>query len=177
MKKIIIFLMLTVFMQAGNVFAAQPTFLQYFFSVKKVLPDTKTIGIFLPESEFADQKAKIAKASKLTGIKSKIFLIDDMKSIGQSIQSLSGLDLLLVYDSPLLMKKTSRMFILSKCKAKNIPIITASEKYSKSGAFLGLLKGEKGHTKMVLNLKLTPQLASLFTEDYLKKTGIKEQIK
>ncbi len=176
MKKTTLILVIFVFALVGNVFAGQPTFLQYFFSIKKVLPDTKTVGVFLPESEFSAQKNKIAQASQRAGIKTKLFLINDMKSIGKNMQKLSGIDILLVYNTPLMMKKASRMFILSKCKDKNIPIITSSEKYSKSGALLGLLKGENGRSKIVLNLKHSPKLASVFTDDYVKKAGISERI-
>ncbi len=176
MRKATILLAVFVMAQVGNVFAGQPTFLQYFFSIKKVLPDTKIVGVFLPESEYSAQKNKIALASQRSGIKSKVFLINDMKSIGKSMQELSGIDILLVYNNPLMMKKASRMFILSKCKDKSIPIITSSEKYSKSGALLGLLKGDDGHSKIVLNLKHSPKLASVFTDDYVKKAGIAERI-
>jgi len=173
LTKILFFILLVGFTIAN---AAQPTFLQYFFSIKKVLPDTKQVGVFLPESEFSVQKEKIAMASKRSGIKVKVFLISDMKSIGENMKSINGIDILLVYENPLLMEKSSRMFILSKCKDKKIPLITASEKYSKFGALLGLLKDENGHSKIVLNLKYSPNLAAIFTDEYVKKTGIAKRI-
>ncbi len=176
MKKTTFFLVALVLTQLGNVFAQQPTFLQYFFSIKKVLPETKKVGVFIPESEFSVQKNKIAQASQRAGIKTKVFLIQDLKSIGKNIQNLSDIDILLIYNTPILMKKTSRMFIISKCKDKHIPIITSSEEYSKFGALLGLIKGEDGHSKILLNLKLNPNLASVFTDDYVKKTGIFKRI-
>jgi len=171
--KLIVFLIMFV---SVNVYAGEPTFMQYFYSVKQILPETKEIGVFITEDQFNEQKDKLNRAAQRTGVKAQIFLVSDMKSIGKNIKNIGGIDILLISQAEVLMSKSSRLFILSKCKDKKIPIISASEEYSRSGALVGLLEGDDGKSKIVLNVKHSPYLASRFTDEFNKKAGIKELI-
>ncbi len=163
------------FIQFG--FAKEPSFLQYFYSVKNILPETKNIALFIPQSIFEAQEIKIRRAAKQMGIKAKVFLISDTRSIGKSMKELKDVDILLVYNAPVLVKKNSRLFVLSKCKDKKITIISSSRDYMDSGAFIYIGKDENKKTKIVLNLKQTDYLAARFTDESTKKMGIAQLIR
>ena len=111
------------------------------------------------------------------GMKTKVFLISDARSIGKSIKELKDVDVLLVYNSPVLVNKKSRLFVLSKCKDRKIPIISSSEEYAASGAFIHLGKDENKKTKIVINLKQSTYLAARFTDESTKKMGIAKLIR
>ncbi len=168
-------IMLFILFQIG--FAKEPSFLQYFFTVKNVLPETKNIGIFISEKQYKAQEKQIKRASAQTGIKALVFIIADARSIGKSIKELNSSDALVVCNSPILEKKSSRIFILSKTKDKKIPVITASKEYSDSGALLCLGKDENHRTQIILNLKQTDYLASKFTDESVQKLGISKIIR
>ncbi len=162
-------ILLLVFLLAHFASAKEPTFLQYFFSIKKVLPSAKTVALFIPGDVYQAQQQKIARAAKQSNLKVEVFQVSDTRSIGQQMKLLKEVDILLVYNTPLLTQKSSIMFILSKSKDKQIPVISASQDYVKSGALIGLLHDENNRTELVLNLKHTPYLASHFTDDVLQK--------
>lgn len=173
MRTILLILMLGL---ANILSAKEPTFLQYLYSAKQALPETEQVGIFITQSHYDAQKEDISKACKRTNLRAKVFVVSDMKSIGKNMKEIAGMDILLITQADVLNENASRLFILSKSKDKKIPLITSSDAYSKSGALLGLLPGEDGHSRMVLNVKHTPYLAARFTEEYNKKAGIKETI-
>ena len=91
--KLIVFLLMFV---SVNVYAGEPTFMQYFYSVKQILPETKEIGVFITEEQFNEQKDKLNRAAQRTGVKAQIFLVSDMKSIGKNIKNIGGIDILLI---------------------------------------------------------------------------------
>ena len=157
--------------------AEGPSFLQYFYTVKNILPETKNIGVFISEESYKTQEQQIKRASAQTGIKALVFIIKNARSIGKSIKQLNTNDALVIYDSPVLEKKSSRLFILSKTKDKKIPIITASKEYSDSGALICLGKDENNRTQIILNLKQTEYLASKFTDESLQKLRISKIIR
>ena len=176
MKRIVKLTILAILLGLGSVIAKSPTYMQYFYSVKQVLPEAKQIAVFLTKDKYEADKDALNKAAQRTQLKVKVLLASDMKSIGQGINNMGAVDVLLVSDAEVLNKKASRLFVLSKCKDKKVPIISASEEYSQQGALIGLLKGENGRSKIVLNVKHAPYLASRFTEEFNKKAGIKELI-
>ncbi len=176
MQKIIkVAIILLLFAQLG--LAKEPSFLQYFYTVKNILPETKNIGVFISEESYQTHEKQIKRASAQTGIKALVFLIKDARSIGKSIKRLNSNDALIICDSPVLAKKSSRLFILSKTKDKKIPVITASKEYSDSGALICLGKDENNRTQIVLNLKQTEYLASKFTDESAQKLGISKIIR
>jgi len=173
----ILFVVLLLAMNSSYLKAGEPSFLQYFYSVKKVLPGTKTIGVFIDEGTYKNKETQIKRAAKQTNLQAKIYLITDTKSIGKYIKQLQDVDVLLVYTNPVLNQKSSRLFILSRTKSLNIPIVSSSEEYSNAGAFLYIFKGENQKTQLVVNLKQTPYLANRFGEEATKKMGISKLIR
>ncbi len=153
---------------------AKVTWLQYFYAIKKIFPDTKEIAIMLPKDQEASQKAALAKAAVSIGVKVKLYLVEDARSIGSNIKMIPDNSVLVVYDAPVLMEKSSRVYILSRCKEKNITVVTASQEYSDSGALIGLLRGDDGKLKIVVNLKFSPELAAKFTPEFIQKTGVSQ---
>ena len=176
MKNIIKVLCIVLIAMVITVQAAEPTFMQYLYSAKQVLPDAKKIAVFTSQEKFDSDKDALNKAGQRTGLAVKVFVISDMKSIGSNIKMLSDEDVILVTNVSVLMNKSSKLFILSKCKDKKMPIISASEDYTQSGALIGLLKGDDGRSKIVLNIKHSPYLASRFTDEFNQKAGVKELI-
>jgi len=173
MKTNILFLLLILVSLAS---AAEPTFLQYLYSAKQVLPESENVGIFITQDQYDAGKDDINKACQRTSLKAQVFIVSDLKSIGKNMKAVKGVDLLLITQADVLNDKSSRLFLLSKSKDKKIPLISSSEEYSNSGALIGLLPGENGRSKIVLNVKHTPYLAARFTDEYNKKAGIKELI-
>lgn len=173
MKAIILFVLLGLITSLS---ASEPTFLQYLYSAKQVLPESEQVGIFITQDQYDATKDDINKACQRTNFKAKVFIVSDMKSIGKNMKDVKKIDVLLITQADVLNEKSSRLFILSKSKDKKIPLISSSEDYSQSGALIGLLPGENGRSKIVLNVKHTPYLAARFTDEFNKKAGIKELI-
>lgn len=173
MRTITLFL-LAIMISIGT--AKEPTFLQYLYSAKQVLPEMEQVGIFITQDHYDASKDEINKACSRTSVKAKVFIVSDAKSIGKNLKNVEGIDLLLVTQADVLNEKSSRLFVLSKSKDKKIPLLSSSEDYSTSGALIGLLPGDGGRSKIVLNVKHTPYLAARFTDEFNKKAGIKELI-
>lgn len=171
------FVFLMIFIMAGFIQAQEPSYLQYFFTVKKILPETKTVGVFIDEATYSQKEVKIKRAATQSGVQVKVFLVTDRKSIGKFMKELQGVDVLLLSRNSVLDQKSSRIFILSRSKEMNIPVISSSQEYSKSGAFLYLYKDENHKTHMVVNLKQTPYLAHRFGDEEAKKMGISKLIR
>lgn len=177
MKKRFSFLILQIFIFSSLAFGREVTLLQFFYTAKNVFPDVKEISIFLPAEQQAAEQPKIASAAAKMGLTVKLFLIDDAKSIGSNIKLLGNNTVLLVYDSPVLMEKSSRLFILSKSKEMQVPVITSSRDYSDSGALLGLFPDENNKLKLIVNLQHSPYLSAKFTDEFNQKIGAAEVIR
>lgn len=167
----LILLLLTMALNAQNV-----TPRQYFFTVKKIFPHVKYIDVILEQSQVEKYQKNIAKAAAQTQIKAKIYPVYDFKSIGKSIKKIEKSSILIVIPSAVLNKKSSKLFILSRCKEKDIMVVTESKDYSDSGALLGIFTRAGAKTKIVLNLKHNQELLAKFTPEYAKQTGISEVI-
>jgi len=149
---------------------------QYFFTVKKIFPETENIDLFIEESQLDELKNEIAKAAAQAQVKVKIYPVNDTKSIGQSVKKLDNSSTLVVLPSPVINNNSSKMFILSKCKEKGISVVTESKDYSDSGALLGIFPQDGAKTKIVLNLKHSQELLAKFTPEYAQQIGISEII-
>ncbi len=172
MKRIYLISVIFLLILSQSASAKNITWLQYFFAVKKIFPETKEIAVFLPQSEQSSQKEAMAKAAAKIGVKIKLYLVDDARSIGNNLKLVPENSVLIIYDSPVLMDKSSRVYILSRCKEKNISVVTASKEYSDSGALVGLLRGDDGRLKIVINLKFSPDLAAKFTPEFNQQAGV-----
>ncbi len=177
MTRTLNFIIILLIFVVSSIYAKDVTARQYFFTVKKIFPDTKNINVFIQSSELEKVKDKIAQAAAQAQIKVKVFPVSDFKSIGASLRKLENSSTLVVYPSTILVDKSSRLFILKKCKEKEIAVISSSKDYSDFGALLGILPQSGQKTKIVLNLKHSEFLSSTFTPDYTKKVGISEIIK
>jgi len=176
MKKITL-IILALVLSTQMCLANQPSPLQVFYSIKKILPEAKKVGVFIPEELFKAEETKIARASKQMGMEVKVYLIKDTKSIGKNMKNLKDIDILVVYNDPVMTAKSSMMFILSKCKDKEIPIISSSEDYSKAGALIFLGRDDNNKIYYVLNLKHTAYLAAKFDDASIEKLGIAKLIR
>ncbi len=161
----------------SNILAKDISSRQYFFTVKKIFPGTNNVNVFIQSSELEGMRDEIAFAATQAQLKVKIYSISDFKTIGASLRDLEKSSTLVIYPSAILTEKSSRLFILKKCKEKEIAVISSSQEYSDSGALLGILAKQGQKTKLVLNLKHSEFLSSVFTPDYAKQVGISEVIR
>ena len=176
MTRFIITFLITLILLSIGINAQNVTPRQYFFIVKKIFPDTKEISVILDEKDLPNFKDDIAKAAGQAQVKAKIYPVSDFKSIGKSVNKVEKSGTLVVVPSPVLADKSSKLFILSKCKEKDIAVISESKDYSDSGALLGVFPQDGAKTKVVLNLKHSQDLLAKFTPDYAKQVGISEVI-
>ncbi len=123
------------------------------------------------------EKMRVERAATQTGLKAKIYAVNNYKSIGEALRTIPDNTILVLYNSPAIADINSRLYILSKCSKKNIFVVTSSKDYSDSGAMLGILSGEGNKMKIVLNLKHSGEFGARFTPDLIKKLGIQEVIR
>ena len=176
MNRIINYIIIVIFIILSNLSAQKVTPRQYFFTVKKIFPDTEEIGVFIQSSELPEVKDKIALAAAQAQIKVKIYSVSDFKSIGKGLKKLPQSGTIVVYPSPILLDKSSKLFVLKKCKEKAVAVISESKEYSDAGALLGIFPQVGAKTKIILNLKHSQDLLAKFTPDYVKQVGISEVI-
>ncbi len=158
--------------------AKDATAAQFLYMIHKILPEAKTVSVFLSSDQLDKAKTKLARAGATFGVKVKIYLVDTQKNIGENLKAIADNSVLVVYDTPTLMKKSSRMFILSKCKEHNIAVVTSSADYSKSGAFLGLIVDDKYKMKdFLVNLQNYSRFASKFTDEFKLALGVTKVFK
>ena len=176
MSRFIITFLIAIIVLSIGINAQNITPRQYFFIIKQIFPDTKEISVILDEEDLPSFEDDIAKAAGQAQVKAIIYPVSDFKSIGKSIKKVEKSGTLVVVPSPILSDKSSKLFILSKCKEKNIAVISESKEYSESGALLGVFPQDGAKTKVVLNLKHSQDLLAKFTPDYAKQVGISEVI-
>ena len=149
---------------------------QFFGIIKRLFPETGEVAIFISPELIATQKEVIDRSAVQNQIQARIHVVESGIDVGKSIRELQENSLLVIFSSDVLMTKSSKLYILSKCKEKQISIVTSSRDYSESGALLGLVKNEKNRIELVLNLKHSEHLKAKFTEDFIAQAGIKEVI-
>ncbi len=147
---------------------------QYFFAIKQIFPEIKNVSILITEDAVQSQQKSIARAATAFKIKVKLFPVKDTRGIGNGIKMVDDGAVLIVYEDPLFMERSSIYYILSKAKDKNISVISCSEKYAEAGAFLSLVKKDSKKLKIVVNLRFKPEFASKFTPELQQKLGVSE---
>lgn len=167
----LLFLMLSVSM-AGK--TASP--LQVFFTMKQVFPELKEASIFISKEVFEAEKTKISRAALQTQIQAQVYPIESPKDISKHLRNMADESVLIVLAGGILDDKSSKLYILSKCKEKKIAIVTNSADYTESGATLGVVAGEDGKMAPVLNLKHSPHLKAKLSQAMLQKAGIAQVI-
>jgi len=174
-KTLLILFLFAVSTQAS---AKDATAAQFLYMVNKILPEVKTVSVFLSSDQVDKAKTKLGRAGATFGLKVKIHLVDSQKDIGENLKSLSDNSVLLIFDTPMLMQKSSRMFIMSKCKERNIAVISSSADYSQSGAFLGLIVDDKFKMKdLLVNLQNYSRFADKFTDEFKLAMGVTKVFK
>ncbi|HHM02471.1 MAG TPA: hypothetical protein ENJ15_05605 [Caldithrix abyssi] len=177
MRKLSLVLVLLMFL-GGPLWAKNATAAQYLYMVNKVLPEKKNVSIFLPSELLSKEKPKIERAAATFGIKVKIFLIETARSLGEGFKQLKDDEVLIVYESDVTSVKSSRLFILKKCKERNIPVVTPMAEYSKAGAFLGIIVNDKFKMQdLLVNVQNYAQYAPKFTEEFNVAIGVTQVIK
>ncbi len=163
----------------GSVSANDATASQYLYMVHKILPEQKNVAIFMSEEQALKEQKKLTRAAASFKLKVSIYLIADARDIGKNLKRIKDGEPLILYDSPALMSKSSRQFILTKCKEKNIPVFSASMEYVKSGAFVGIIMkdGSKKVDHVMVNLKNFNKYATTFTDKFNMALGISEVMK
>jgi len=150
---------------------------QFFYVIKKLMPDCKEISMFMSSETIDKKKVSINRAALQNKIKVKIFPIESAIELGKNIRLLKDGDVLIVYSSDVLLNKSSAVYVLKKCIEKNIAVITSSKLYSDLGAFLGLIRGEDSKLKVIVNFKQYAELQSSITQEKLQLAGVTQVIK
>lgn len=175
-KLLFIAILLGVF--SGQAFARNATAAQYLYMISKVIPEKKKVAIFMSKELVGKEKTKLERAAATFGLTATIYLIDNAKTIGTSLKKLTGNEALVVYETPVLSEKSSKMFILSKCKEKGIPVVSSSVDYAKAGAFIGIIVNEKFKlTELLINLQNHSDQSSKFTEEFNLSLGITQVLR
>lgn len=154
---------------------SSPTPLQMFFTIKKIFPSTAEISVFLSREQLESDQNKIARAAKQSQLKAVLYPIENAADIGKNLKKLEENSFLVLFDSDIIKQKSSKLYILSKCKEKNIFLVTSSRDYADSGALLNILPEGK-RTTVVLNLRHYQDLSPKFTSNYIQETGISQVI-
>ena len=178
MRKAGLIIGLCIALTAGNVAAKNATAAQFLYMINKILPEKKNVTIFMAKDILEKEKPKLERAAATFGMKVKIFLIENARSLGEGFKQVSDNDVLVVYENSVTTQKNSRLFILKKCKERNIPVVTPMASYSQSGAFLGIIVDDKFKMKdLLVNVQNYAQYAPKFTEEFNVANGITQVIK
>jgi hypothetical protein len=164
-------------LQIGSAVAQDANAYQFFFTIKQFLPETKDLTVFISKEKLGEEKDKIERASAQNQMKPKIYVIESAFELGKIVTKLPSNSALLVYNSGVLMKKSTIMYVLSKCKDKNIAVVTSSREYSDLGALLGLIKDDANKVNLVLNLKQNETFQSSFSDAVIEQAQFAEVIR
>jgi ABC-type uncharacterized transport system substrate-binding protein len=178
MRALRVFVFLFVFGIFGQAIARNATAAQYLYMVNQIIPEKKNVAVFMSKELVETEKMKLERAATTFKLKVTVYIIESPRNIGESLKMIDENTALVVYETPVLQEKSSKMFIISKCKEKNIPIVTPSEEYVKSGAFIGIVVNEKLKvSQLLVNLQNYSQFAPKFTEEFTLALGVTEIIK
>ena len=176
MTKRVIILGFIIFSLLKPLYANDATPAQFFYVIKNIFPDCEKIAIFVSKDKLAGLEKNIARSAKQFNLKPTVYVIESSSQIGGSISKLSNNSVLVIYCSKLLSKSSSKIYILSKCKKKQITLATTSKDYVNSGALLGLITSTENNLDLMANLKQNEHLKSRFTPELIQKIGFKEVI-
>jgi|GEM_PF-2506083 len=160
-----------IFMLSGQVLADDANGTQYITMAKMAFQDAKEISIFISEADLAKEKSTINRAALQNKVQAKIYVIKSSLDVGKRMRELPDGSVLVVYQSEVLAKKSTQLFILKKCKEKQVGVITSSAEYSELGALIGLVKTGP-RFELVLNLKQNDWAAARFPSDVIERLGI-----
>ncbi len=149
------------------------TWLQYFYAIKQIFPNETQVAVLIPKDVLSAEQKALSRAAAINKLKVKLFPVSDTRDIGSHIKLMEDNSILIVYDAPLFMEKSSMLYILSRANDKNLTVVSESEAYGAAGAFLTLSK-QDSKLKIVVNLKFKPELAAKFTPEFQQKLGICE---
>ena len=149
-----------------------PSPLQMVFVLKKVFPEVKDVYVFLDKNKVESVKSKFNQAGIANSVKIKLHPIDSAADIGKNIKLVPDNGTLIISDDEVLTNSKSKLYILSRCKEKNIKLITSSQDYVDSGALLGIMMDANKGIQTVVNLKHSPQLKTKFTSSFIEQAGI-----
>ncbi|MCB0281020.1 MAG: hypothetical protein H6627_11680 [Calditrichae bacterium] len=178
MRAFLLFITVTVFCSASQLFAKNATAAQYLYMVNQIVPEKQNVAIFMAKDMVETEKVKLERAAATFKLNVTVYVIESARNIGESLKKIDDNTALVVYETPILQEKSSKMFIISKCKEKNIPVITPSEEYVKSGALVGIIVDDKFKmSQLLINLQNYAQFAPKFTEEFTLALGVTEIIK
>lgn len=149
---------------------------QYFYVVKRLFPEAEIVNVFISKSMVVAEQQLLQRAGVQNKLTPRIYTIDSAADIGQRVRELGENSLLILYPCALLEKKSSMLYCLSKCKSKQVAIISSSRGYSELGALLGIFENDQGTIELVLNLKHNAHLRNKFTDDVITEMGINQVI-
>ncbi len=177
MKKwvIILIALIVLLPQAMETFAQDANASQFFYMVKKLFPEQKDVAIFISQEALSSKRKLMDRAAAQNGIAAKIYLIESALDVGKRIRDLPDESVLVIFNSNVLMKKKTQLYILKNCKTKKISIFTSSRDYTELGALFGIIKNESTF-ELVLNLKHNEFLKPKFTDAFIQQAGISEVI-
>lgn len=178
MRALLLFITVTLFCSVSQLLAKNATAAQYLYMVNKIVPEKKNVAIFMSKEMVETEKVKLERAASTFDLSVTVYIIESPRNIGESLKKIDDSSALVVYETEILQEKSSKMFIISKCKEKNIPVITPSEEYVKAGALVGIIVDEKFKmSQLLINLQNYSQFAPKFTEEFTLALGVTELIK
>ena len=154
---------------------AKVSSMQLLFLIKQAFPDVQEINVFINSTEMQDELATLTRAATQMQIKANVYEIANAANIGTGIQQIANNSILLVYDDEIFNNTKNKLYILSKCKEKQIAIVSSSNDFIQSGALLGYVDTD-GSKKIVLNLTYYDHLKSKFTPDVIQQIGVNQVI-
>jgi len=165
-----------ILMLTAQVFADEVSPLQIFHLMKQVFPAQEKVAVFISDAQYTKLKDKINLAAMQNNVKAHVFIVESSGDIGTALNGLEKNSVLILFESRTLLNNTSKLYILSKCKEKQVPIVTTSKAYSDSGALVAVVKDQDDKLALTLNLKQNAHLKDLFTEELIAKIGFKDVI-
>ena len=175
-KGLCLFVVLLMLSQGAAAFAGDANASQFFYIVKKLFPDATEIAVFISHESLSEQKTMLDRAAAQNKVKATIYLIETSTDVGKRIRELRENSILVIFNSSVLLKKSTQLYILKNCKEKQISVFTSSREYSDLGALLGIIKGSDNTVDLVLNLKQNEYLKPKFTDVLIQQVGIAEVI-
>ena len=156
--------------------AAEVTPLQLFFLVKQAFPEKTDVSVLITEEVYKSQEQKISRASAQMQLKVNIFIVAGPQDVGKALQKIQDEAVVIVFDGRSLVDQSTRLYVLSKCKDKQIALITTSPDYGESGALICLAPDESEGLKITLNLKKNINQKDRFNEELVQKLGVTEVV-
>lgn len=162
-------------LQSTVLYGKEITAMQLLYIIKKVFPEATEISVLVDKAAFETEKEKIIRPAAQLQLKVKMFPVENPLDIGTAIQSIGSNSVALILSSNIFLENSNKLYILSKCKEKQISIVSNSREYSQSGALLGLVDDNE-KTTIILNLKHSDFLKDRFTQTFIQEVGIQEVI-